>query len=391
MFGSTSAVSSVAAIEISSTTKGILLPRMTAAQRDAISAVEGLSIYNTDTKRLDTYNGTTWTPSVISPSQLTADQDDYNPTGWAAATVVRLDGDSGMRAITSMAAGHSGEIKTLVNVGSYPIYFPGEHPDGTAANRISTEKDIFLYPKKSLQIYYDGTSTRWRILTPDADVKDGRSVYYSWSAGSTTVGDYGDVGFLAISSGTASGAGTATSTSPGYLILSTAATTNGGGAVYFTKNSQTFGSFSSSHGYADFVLNIPTLSDGTNTFETNIQITTSPLSTSLTPNNTIGIRYTDSVNSGKFQAFCKDNAGSESTGVDLGVTVTAGQIYKIRIEVDKAKTEARFYIDSVFAGRVTTNMPNDGAFGARVVILKSAGATERTTRVHSMSAGAIYP
>ena len=29
--------------------------------------------------------------SVISPAQITADQDDYAPTGWADADVVRLD------------------------------------------------------------------------------------------------------------------------------------------------------------------------------------------------------------------------------------------------------------------------------------------------------------
>lgn len=60
MFGSTSAPSSVAAIEISSTTKGFLLPRMTATQRDAITAVAGLMVYNTDTNKLNFYNGAAW-------------------------------------------------------------------------------------------------------------------------------------------------------------------------------------------------------------------------------------------------------------------------------------------------------------------------------------------
>lgn len=60
MFGSTSAVSSVAAIEISSTTKGLLLPRMTATQRDAISAVAGLVVYNSDSNKINFYNGSAW-------------------------------------------------------------------------------------------------------------------------------------------------------------------------------------------------------------------------------------------------------------------------------------------------------------------------------------------
>lgn len=60
MFGSTSAPSAVAAIEVSSTTKGILFPRMTTTQRDAITAVAGLAIFNTTTTKLEVYDGTTW-------------------------------------------------------------------------------------------------------------------------------------------------------------------------------------------------------------------------------------------------------------------------------------------------------------------------------------------
>jgi hypothetical protein len=60
MFGSTSAPASVAAVEISSTTKGLLLPRMTTTQRDAITAVAGLLIFNTTTTKMECYDGTTW-------------------------------------------------------------------------------------------------------------------------------------------------------------------------------------------------------------------------------------------------------------------------------------------------------------------------------------------
>lgn len=60
MFGSTSAPSAVAAIEVSSTTKGILFPRMTTTQRDAITAVAGLAIFNTTTSKLEVYDGAAW-------------------------------------------------------------------------------------------------------------------------------------------------------------------------------------------------------------------------------------------------------------------------------------------------------------------------------------------
>lgn len=50
-----------AAVEVISTTKGFLGPRMTSAQRDAIdSPPEGLEIYNSDQKCKQIYTGTAW-------------------------------------------------------------------------------------------------------------------------------------------------------------------------------------------------------------------------------------------------------------------------------------------------------------------------------------------
>ena len=50
-----------AAFELASTTKGVLPPRMTTAQRDLIaSPVAGLIIYNTTTNCWEWYNGTVW-------------------------------------------------------------------------------------------------------------------------------------------------------------------------------------------------------------------------------------------------------------------------------------------------------------------------------------------
>ncbi len=50
-----------AALDITSTTSGILIPRMSTAQRVAISTpAEGLQVYDTDLKNVYTYNGTIW-------------------------------------------------------------------------------------------------------------------------------------------------------------------------------------------------------------------------------------------------------------------------------------------------------------------------------------------
>jgi hypothetical protein len=50
-----------AQLDVSSTTKGFLPPRMTTTQRNAISSpVEGLHIYNTTTHKGNYYDGTNW-------------------------------------------------------------------------------------------------------------------------------------------------------------------------------------------------------------------------------------------------------------------------------------------------------------------------------------------
>ena len=54
-----SAVNS-AILDVSSTTKGFLPPRMTEVQRDQIPFVAGLMIYNTTTNKPNYYNGTEW-------------------------------------------------------------------------------------------------------------------------------------------------------------------------------------------------------------------------------------------------------------------------------------------------------------------------------------------
>ena len=77
-------------LEVTSTTQGVLFPRMTTAQRNAIASPQlGTIIINTDTKKVNMYDGTAWvliggdsTPTgTIAYFDLTT-----CPEGWTEAT-----------------------------------------------------------------------------------------------------------------------------------------------------------------------------------------------------------------------------------------------------------------------------------------------------------------
>lgn len=326
--------------------------------------------------------GLRWAPSVISPTQLTADQDNYSPTGWAAAQIVRIDGDSSMRAITSMSAGYSGEVKQIINVGSYPVYFPGEHPDGTEANRILTGGiDHILLPGDCIDIHYDGTSSRWRIPVRRNETMYVKSIFYQASGGSSTSGDWGNLSF----GGTSVGA----SVSPRNWALSTLTSTTGASYIGFSKTITDIASFGSSHMYFQAMLSLDNLSTGTETYEFDFSIT-SDITAFPYANNSTGIRYTHSVNSGKFQMYSKDSGGSVAVA-DTGVTVTAGELYGFRIDFDKSRTELRGYINNTPIGRLASGLPSAGDAGVRIAINKSAGSTARVARVYSLASCFIFP
>jgi len=349
-----------------------------------------------DTAKLATryYVGTTTaggvTPSTISPSTITSDQDNYNPTAIGKSAYVRISGDNGIRAITGIADSVAGTLeKTLINVGSYPIYFPMDHPDSDAAHRFTGNSgDFVLYPGQSCKIWYDLTITKWRVIGSQEYTKP--TVFYSFSSASATAGDLQDLAILATSSGTNT-VTAATTTMPASNLIATTTANGSGYIMYFADGPIQVSAFQSAHLFAEATISVPVLSDATDRFTFELQFCPVATTSTIEQNNTVAIRYQDNINSGEFELFNQDNSAGESLA-DSGIPVVAATLYKIRLEIDKSKSESRMYINGAFAGRATGTLPNSVAISPRLIIQKTSGTTNaRGVAIHNFQAGAIYP
>jgi len=101
---------------------------------------------------------------VISPPQITANQNDYNPTGVATAAVLQLSSDAS-RTITGLAGGAEGRIVSLINIGGQPVALADESASSTAANRFTLGGTLTVAAKQAALLRYDGTAARWRLMS----------------------------------------------------------------------------------------------------------------------------------------------------------------------------------------------------------------------------------
>jgi hypothetical protein len=103
----------------------------------------------------------------ISPSQITANQNDYNPSGLANASVLRLSSDAS-RNITGLHGGSDGRIIVLQNIGGNDLVVQSEHTGSSAANRFALAANITLAANDCAIVQYDAGASRWRALASPA-------------------------------------------------------------------------------------------------------------------------------------------------------------------------------------------------------------------------------
>lgn len=107
------------------------------------------------------FNGILSLSGVVSPAQITTDQNDYGPANINNAHIMRISSDAA-RNITGLAAHRTGEIMAVINVGSFPITLINQSVSSSAVNRFSFISDVVLPPNGVIILWWDVTTSRWR-------------------------------------------------------------------------------------------------------------------------------------------------------------------------------------------------------------------------------------
>jgi len=110
--------------------------------------------------------GRTSLGTLISPTALTANANDWNPTGLATASIIRATSDATVRTITGIIAGNAGDLLILTNANaSTAITLAHESASSAAANRFFCpgNVDVSLTSRSTVWLIYDNASSRWRV------------------------------------------------------------------------------------------------------------------------------------------------------------------------------------------------------------------------------------
>lgn len=110
------------------------------------------------------------TGSIITPPTLTATANNYNPTGFATANMIRQDVNINNRQITGFVAPVLGVDRIIminnINTSSQDIRFVNNSASSIAENRLLLRDSgsRSLKPNQTAMFWYDHISQRWRSL-----------------------------------------------------------------------------------------------------------------------------------------------------------------------------------------------------------------------------------
>jgi hypothetical protein len=264
--------------------------------------------------------------------------------------------------------------KNTVSIFVYP-------PSGTAIDALANNIPILLAPDQSI-IFIGRSATVWdsSIRRLSVQASQVASAYTECFANpSTGVNFEGGFYFAAIGTG----AGWSTSTvlpnaiTGGACGVLTAACGTVATNVAYMGTGNTLGlTFTFGSGFASYEsrLCMVTLSTSTDRYTQYVGFASD---TSGAPASGCFFRYTDNVNTGKWQ--CVTRSGGTETTADSGITVAASStaMNKFRVEVNAAGSSVNFYYNNALVATNTLNIPTGAnrECGFGNFFIKSVGTT----------------
>lgn len=309
---------------------------------------------------------------------VAADTDNWAPTGYATATVIRANFTAALAYISSITAPVSGSQRIRIfNVGTVTGLLKDQKSAlGTAGNRLALGgPDLPLVPNDSIDLYYDTTTARWRPLQPISKLIPTRrfgfyDVRSNWNTSSIV--DPG-MGLSGASAGTAAGTtATAgdTTTLVDYLACTTGSSGTGRTSVISSANLLLLGN--SNYWVSEWILRLVSTSDGSNTYVARFGFGDSSTGE---PVDGVYFRYTHSVNSGNYECVVRANS-AETLATPAATAPNFNAFDRLRIQTSPTLVE--FFLNGTLIGSTTTvtNLPvgagrNTGILAA---LISSAGA-----------------
>jgi hypothetical protein len=124
---------------------------------------EGTTIFCNGTDYFTTGHSGRAFRTEITPTALSGNVNDYNPTGLDSAFTVRLGGGAASRDITGIASGREGRVIRIVNIGATNnLVLKNQNASSASANRFLLTGDWTLVPNQVAALQYDVASAMWR-------------------------------------------------------------------------------------------------------------------------------------------------------------------------------------------------------------------------------------
>jgi len=343
--------------------------------------------------------------TVISPSQITSWQNNYNPTSWASTVqTLRLDGNSAFNFITGLTATTGGHRVKLLNVGSNPIGMLDASTSSTAANRFEFGgRDLVLLPGRAMELEYDGTSSRWRAAeSVNIWSEVGEWVNFDrvelYHRNVSNIGAH-HLAYLTASGTLAENNGGSGGIRPRIGVVTLGTGTSSSSRALLAPAAQNFrmyvfhdGTSYVNYHYYESSIRISALSDAADIFSIKCGWLNSDSASSVgAETNGLFLMYRHNLNSGQWVLRAVNN--TTITEGNSTSAVAAATWYRVKVIAYPDGTAAA-YVNGTLVATLASGLPGSGQDCAPMTIIRKEGGTTGTTArsidLDYMAIGTIY-